>query len=139
MRPGARRRMTRGHLLLEAVAGGVVLLLAIAAISTALSASSTSMSRANINQQAEQEALAKIEALRAAPLTSTAWAVGTTSGNLTGAHANWTWQIQITPISDALDAGINPPTLTYRKAVVTITYGSGDVQNQKLALETFKW
>lgn len=132
----ARRAESRGHLLIEAMVGGAVLLLAIGGISSALTASSESLARATLDQQALDEAQARVEWLRAQPLTSPAWLVTSTpASGFVPSHPDWRWQIDVAEVNDTFVSGA-AMVLKYRKATVTVRYGA---PQREVSLETLKW
>jgi len=134
-----RASSRRGHLMMEAMVGGTVVLMAVGGISSALLAGSAQVSRATRDQQAQQEALERLEWLRIQPVTAPIWQVAmpAASGAVPN-HPTWTWQIVITPIVDAQVGGPVTLPLNYRKATVTITYGTAAAP-QTLVMETLKW
>lgn len=123
------RRLRRGHLLVEAMAASAIALLVGAIMLSGLAQSSQQISVAVADQKAAYLGVARLEQLRASPLTSAAWTVGTTT---TTPEPGYSVTTVVSAVSDAV-AGAG--TLSYRRAQVTVAY-KGTRQYQ---VETFAW
>jgi len=135
----SRKSSSRGHMMLEALVGGVVVLTAVGGVGSAFLASSTSISLATRDQQAQQEAMERVEWLRLQPKTAAIWQVASPAANgVVPNHPGWKWTIQIADINDTLVGAPSPGALTYKKATVTINYNQG-TNPKVLSVETLKW
>jgi type II secretory pathway pseudopilin PulG len=123
------KRARRGYVLVEALAAGAVLGLAIAGLLSGLSQAGGHVGRAQADREASHRAQAEVERLRGLPLTDAAWTVGpavacpaTTPPLPTG----WSCTVGVTAVNDAAVSIPGTPAisypLTYRRARVTLSY-----------------
>lgn len=126
------RRATRGHLLLEALAGGAIVLLVLAGLASSEIATRRVLDRGIDDVELARAATERLEFLRAQPLTSTAW-TAPTAGAVPG-RPGWTWSITPEAFVDTGVSGLAAaPSL--RRARVTITAGDG----RAVTVEALRW
>jgi hypothetical protein len=113
-------RRACGHVLVEALVSGAILFWALTGIAAGLVAGAKALGTASADRAATDLVSAEVERLRALPVSNPAWAAGASDAGVVG-HANWTLIRVVTDDVDA-DAGVATP-LTYKHAVVTVTYG----------------
>jgi len=114
---GARR----GHVLVEAMASGAILFWALGGLAAGLLAGSKLIGTAAADRAATNAVAGQVERLRSLPVSHPAWAAGTTDAGVPG-HP--TWNLFTTVVDELdVDAGV-PLPLTYKHAVITITYGT---------------
>lgn len=124
-------RNPRGHVLMEALVAGAVVLVAISGIATATVQAARDSAIARDDQEAWSLAEAQLEQLQALSLTAAAWTVGVTGPAAIAGHPNWTLTLTITDVADPSTAGV-----TLRRARVDIDYRASTRQVQ---LETARW
>ncbi|WP_224244432.1 type IV pilus modification PilV family protein [Hyalangium gracile] len=132
MRRWGSKRSRAGHLLVEALAGGVLLSLTIAALASGEVASRRLLSRGIDELEMERAATERLEFLRAQPSSSPAW-TGPSGGVVPG-HPEWAWTITPEFVEDH-DVRMGFPSFHYRRAKVTITAGDG----RKVVREALRW
>lgn len=115
-----RRRHRRGHVLVEAMASGAILFWALGGLVAGLVAGSRLLGTAAADRAATDVVASQVERLRALPVSNAAWAAGTTAVAVAG-HPTWTLT---TTVADVVDNDAGPVPLTYKQAVVTVTYGA---------------
>lgn len=121
----ARRR---GHILMETLVAGALMLVAITATTNALVQASRDAAIARDDQRAFALAEAQLEQLRALPLSHARWAAGVT-GPTALTTAGWTQTITITNTPDPGLAGV-----TLKQVVVQI-----DHQGRTARVESMRW
>jgi Tfp pilus assembly protein PilV len=132
---GRNQRGARGYVLIEALVGGAVLMLALGGVMAGLAEANGHVARAVADQNRTQLLVEQAERLRALPLSNAQWTPGThkpcISAELPG---TWTCQLDVVTVTDNDIGGAAGP-LTYRRAVVTITTGS----NTSRSMAVLKW
>ena len=114
------RRLSSGHILMEAMVSGAILLWALAGVVAALLAGARLLGTATMDRAATDAVTAQVERLRALPSSNAAWAAGITNGPVAG-HPGWVLQTTVTDVVD-VNTGL-PVPLGYKRAEVTVTYG----------------
>jgi hypothetical protein len=126
------RRSRAGHLFVEALAGGVVLSLTLAALVSGEVASRRLLARGIDDLEMERAATERLEFLRSQAPNSPVW-TGPSGGVVEG-HPGWAWTI--TPeFVDDYDVRIGFAPFHYVRARVTITAGEG----RKVVREMVRW
>jgi hypothetical protein len=126
------RRGARGHLLLEALAGGAIVLLVLAGLASSEMASRRVLDRGIDDVELARAATERLEFLRAQPPTSPAWT--TPSAGAVVGRPGWTWSIAPDAFVDTAAVGLTAaPSL--RRARVTITAGDG----RAVTVEALRW
>ena len=115
------RRAASGHVLVEAMASGAILLWALAGLVAGLLAGARLLSTAAADRAATDVVTAQVERLRSLAPASTAWAAGSTDAGVPG-HPGWDLRTTVVDVLD-VDAGV-PVPLGYKRAVVTVSYGA---------------
>lgn len=127
----------RGYVLAEALVGGVVMMLALVGVFSALSRGGEHVGRAMADQNAAQRATEQLEWLRAQPSSDPAWDVGTTrpcQGPQLTLPPGWTCTVTVTAVEDtAVAAPVSGPLL-YKRAVVRVEY-----RGTSMSLEALRW
>ena len=118
----SKLRRRAGHLLVEALAAGVLLSLTIAALAAGEVASRRSLVRSIEALEMERAATERLEYLRSQPTNSPAWA-GPSGGAIPG-HPGWAWTITPEFLEDR-DVRVGFPSFRYVRARVVITAGDG--------------
>ncbi|MBN1205432.1 MAG: hypothetical protein JXB05_10960 [Myxococcaceae bacterium] len=132
MKAWRARRSRAGHLLVEALAGGVLISLTIAALASGEVAARRSLSRGIEELELERVAAERLEYLRAQPSNSPAW--GAPSGGPVLGHPEWAWSITPELVEDRnVRVGFSP--LRYLRATVTVTAGDG----RTVVREVLRW
>jgi hypothetical protein len=107
--------------LVEAMASGAILLWALGGLVAGLLAGSQLIGKAAKDRAATDVVAGQVERLRALPLGNPAWAAGVSDAGVPG-HPSWTL---LTVVVDEVDTDGGLPTpLTYKHAVVTVSYGA---------------
>lgn len=132
MRRWGSRRSRAGHLLVEALAGGVVLSLTLAALASGEVASRRLIARSIDELEMERAATERLEFLRAQPPNSPTW-TGPSGGVVEG-HPEWAWTITPEFVNDN-DVSIGFGSFHYVRATVTITSGDG----RKVVRQVVRW
>lgn len=132
MRRWRSKRSRAGHLLMEALAGGVVLSLTLAALASSEVESRRSLVRGIDDLEMERAATERLEFLRAQPPGSLVWAKPS-SGTVQG-HPEWTWAIAPQFVEDP-NVWMGFSSLHYLRAKVTITAGDG----RAVVREVLRW
>lgn len=118
------RRARRGYVLVEALAAGAVLALAVAGLLTGLSQAGGHVGRAQADRYAAHRAQQELERLRTLPGSAPEWLVGTpptpTPCPDPPLPEGWTCTVLVTQVADS-DVGF-PASITYRRARVTLGY-----------------
>ncbi len=129
--PGLR---ARGHLLLEAMLAGTVLLIALASLLGAMTSIRRGVGSAEVDQRAWQLLRERYEIQRAARLSDPDWAIGLRTGAYAfpDEPAPWTWTVAVSQVSDGAVARVGP--LSYRLAVVSLSY-----RGRTIRLEALRW
>ena len=122
------RAPPRGHLLLETLAAGALIILVISATSSALVQSSRDAAIAREDQQAFALAEAELETLRALPLSHARWTAAVT-GPTALATPGWTQTVTVADLADPALAGVS-----LKHAVVVIAY-----RGRSARVETYRW
>lgn len=120
----ARRsqRSRAGHLLVEALVGGVLLSLTLAAIASGEVAARGSLARGIEELELERAVAERLEYLRAQPSNSPAWMAP--SGGPVPGHPEWAWSITPEFVEDRnVREGFS--SFRYLRATVTLTAGDG--------------
>ncbi|HZN93844.1 MAG TPA: hypothetical protein VFB81_14130 [Myxococcales bacterium] len=123
--PAHRRRRSagarRGHVLVEAMASAAILFWALSGLTAGLLAGSKLIGTAAADHAATDAVAGQVERMRSLPVSHPAWAAGITALGVPG-HPTWSL---VTTVVDEVDinAGL-PPPLTYKHAVISITYGT---------------
>lgn len=125
------RRGTRGHLLLEALAGGAIVLLVLAGLASSEMASRRVLDRGIDDVELARAATERLEFLRAQPPTSPAW-TAPSAGGVAG-RPGWTWSIAPDAFVDTAAGLTAAPSL--RRARVTITA----VDGRTVTVEALRW
>ena len=115
------RRISSGHILVEAMASGAILLWALAGVVAGLLGGARLLGTAAADRDATDAVTAQVERLRALPTSNAAWAPGATDAGVAG-HPTWELQTTVIDVVDA-DTGL-PVPLGYKRAVVTVIYRS---------------
>jgi hypothetical protein len=126
------RRGAVGHVLVEALVGGSVILLVLAGLSSGEIASRRLLDRGIHDVELARAAAERVEFLRSQPRTAPAWA-GMTTGPVAG-HPGWTWRIEPEAHTDGAIGGLTQPVV-FRRAVVTITAADGRL----LQMRAMQW
>ncbi len=130
--------MNRGYVLAEALVGGVVMMLAVASVLSALGHASAQIGRAVKDQTAAQVALAEVERLRTRSVSSAEWNPGTVACP-TVVPAKWTCRIIVQTVEDT-QVGGPVSVLRYKRAHVEVKYPvEGRALPDSLVMETLKW
>lgn len=117
---------------MEALAGGVLLSLALAALASGEVASRQMLSRGIDELEMERAATERLEFLRSQPVNSPVWA-GPTQGTVPG-HPEWIWTIVPEAATDNnVPAGVS--SFRYLRATVTLTGGEG----RTVQREVLRW
>ncbi len=132
MKPLRSRRARAGHLLVEALAGGAILSLALASLASGEIASRQQLLRGIEELEMERAAAERLETLYAQPSDAPAW-LAPSSGPVPG-HPDWTWTLTPTLIEDGNLRGATT-LLRYRRATVTITAS----ESRTLTREMLRW
>ena len=132
MKAWRSRRSRAGHLLTEALVGGVVLSLAIAGLASGDVASRRTLLRSIEELEMERTAAGLIESLRALPSNSPAWMAP--SGGAVAGHPGWVWTITPELVEDR-DVWWGFPSFRYLRARVTLTTSDGHT----LQREVLRW
>ncbi|MDY7227407.1 hypothetical protein [Hyalangium rubrum] len=127
-----RARQGRGHLLMEALAGGVLLSLTLAAIASGEVASRRRLYRGIEALEMERAATERLEYLRSQPLNSPVW-TAPSSGSVPG-HSDWVWTLAPVHVEDGNVRGALT-SFSYLRATVTITAPDG----RTVVRETLRW
>jgi hypothetical protein len=122
-------KRARGHVLVEAMASGAILFWAMSGLLAGLLAGAKLLSTASADRVATDVVSAEVERLRALPVSDPAWAAGAADAGIAG-HPGWVLVRVVTNDVDT-DAGVAGP-LTYRHAVVTLTYGASAYSEEAL-------
>jgi hypothetical protein len=130
--PQRWRRSRTGHVLVEALIGGVVLSLAIAAIASGELASRESLLRDIHELELLRVASERVEYLRSLPSTAPAW-TASSSGPVPG-HPGWTWTITPERVEDPHIHG-TPAPVRYLRAKIVITVS----EHHHLKREVLRW
>jgi hypothetical protein len=117
---------------MEALAGGVLLSLAIAGLASGEIASRRSLLRSIEELEMERAVADRLEYLRAQPSSSPAWTAR--SGGTVPGHPDWVWTLTPEFMEDR-DVRVGFPTFFYRRAGVTLTTGDG----RTLVREVLRW
>lgn len=132
MRTRRSMRSRAGHLLTEALAGGVLLSLAIAALASGEVAARRALLRSVEELELERAAAALAESLRAQPSGSPAWTAS--SGGTVPGHPEWVWTITPVPVEDR-EVQVGFPTFRYLRARVTVSTPDG----RTVQTEALRW
>lgn len=124
--------MKRGHVLVEALAGGVVIVLVLGGLASSEIAARRLLDRGIDDVEMARAASERLEFLRAEPSTSAAW-TAPSNGTVTG-HPGWTWKVEPAGITDSAVSGA-VTSLPFRRARVTITGADG----RTLTVEELRW
>lgn len=130
MRRGKRARA--GHLLLEALTGGSIILLVLAGLASSEIASRRILDRGIDDVELARAATERLELLRAEPPTSPAW-MAPSSGPVPG-RPGWTWSIAPDVFVDVAVSGLSAPP-SMRRARVTVTAEDG----RAVTVEALRW
>jgi hypothetical protein len=125
-------RSRAGHVLLESLVGGAVIVLVLAGLASGEIASRRILDRGIDDVELARAAAERLEFLRSQARTSPAW-TGPTTGPVTG-HPGWTWLIEPAAHSDS-DIGGLPQPVEFLRANVTITA----VDGRTLQVEALRW
>ena len=127
--PRSRRRQA-GHLLVEALAGGVLLSLTLTALVSGDVASRRRLEQSIESLELERAAAERLEYLRAQPSNAPAW-LAPSNGPVPG-HPEWSWTIAPAPVEDG-DVRGALTSFRYLRAAVTIkTPGGRTVEREAL-------
>ncbi len=132
MRRWRSRRSRAGHLLVEALAGGVVLSLTLAALASGEVASRRSLVRGIEDLEMERAATERLEFLRAQPPSSPVW-TAQSKGTVQG-HPEWAWTITPELVEDP-NVRMGFSSFHYVRAKVTVTAGDG----RAVVREVLRW
>ena len=132
MKSRRSKRSRAGHLLMEALAGGVLLSLAIAALASGEIASRRTLLRGIEELEMERTVTGLLESLRSQPADSPAWTAS--SGGVVPRHAGWVWTITPQLVEDR-DVRVGFPSLRYLRAKVILTTQDG----RTLKREALRW
>lgn len=116
------RRRWAGHLLVEALAGGALLSLTLAALVSGEVASRRRLNQAIEELELERAATERLEYLRSLPPGAPAW-MAPSSGPVLG-HPEWVWSITPVPVEDGNVRGALT-SFRYLRATVTIMAPDG--------------
>jgi hypothetical protein len=117
---------------MEALAGGVLLSLAIAALASGEIASRRTLLRGIEELEMERTVTGLLESLRSQPADSPAWTAS--SGGVVPRHAGWVWTITPQLVEDR-DVRVGFPSLRYLRAKVILTTQDG----RTLKREALRW
>ena len=109
----------RGHVLVEAMVSAAILFWALSGIAAGLVAGTRLLGTAAVDRAATDVVAGEVERLRALPVNNAAWAAGASDAGVPG-RPTWTLVTVVTDDVDT-DGGFAAP-LTYKHAVVTVTY-----------------
>lgn len=124
------RRRQAGHLLVEALAGGALLLLALTALVSGDVASRRLLTQSIESLELERAATERLEYLRAQPTNAPAWREPS-RGPVPG-HPEWTWTITPALVEDGNVRGALT-SFRYLRATLTVETPEGrTVQRQAL-------
>jgi len=132
VKAGRSRRSRAGHLLVEALVGGVLLSLTLAALASGEVSARRSLSRSIEELELERASTGLLETLRAQPPGSPAW-TGPSGGTVPG-HPEWAWTITPEFVEDR-DVRVGFPPFRYVRARVSIVTGDG----RTLEREALRW
>lgn len=132
MKARRSKRSRAGHLLMEALAGGVVLSLAIAALASGEVASRRTLLRSIDELEMERTVTELLESLRAQPSNSPAWTAS--SGGAVPGHPGWVWTITPELVEDR-DVRVGFPSFRYLRARVILTTQDGRTMQR----EALRW
>jgi len=121
----------RGHLLLEALAAGALVLLAITAVASGVVQAARDGAIAREDQAAWRLAANELERLRALPLGAPAWAAGVTGPVAPPGHPDWSLTVTVSDVADPSLAGVS-----HKRAQVNVTWRNGARQAD---VETLRW
>jgi Tfp pilus assembly protein PilV len=124
----------RGHMLIEAMIGGVVLALTVATVLTGISQASSQVGQALHSQQALELAQAQYDRLRRLPITHADWAVSppvppNPLPACPGAalpNSRWTCTLLVTEQADTITPALPGAAPAFRTARITLTYTPAD-------------
>jgi hypothetical protein len=116
----------------EALAGGVLLSLTLAALVSGEVASRQLLERSVGELEMERAAMERLEYLRAQPAGSALWT--SPSGGTVLGHPEWAWTITPELVEDR-NVMMGLPPLHYLRARVTISAGDG----RKVEREALRW
>jgi Tfp pilus assembly protein PilV len=123
---GPNQRGERGYALIEAMVGGVVLMMALASVLGGMTAASAHVTRAVVDQRILHALVDQTERLRALPTTHAKWATGTQSclqlETPSEWPSEWACQITVSSVADPFLVGTSTMTVNYKRAQVTITF-----------------
>jgi hypothetical protein len=126
------KRSRAGHLLIEALAGGVLLSLTLGALASGEVASRLSLSRSIEDLEMERAAADRLEYLRAQPVGSSVW-MNPSGGTVLG-HPEWAWTITPELVEDR-GVRVGFPSFRYLRAKVPITAGG----RRTVVREALRW
>lgn len=132
MSPRRARRRQAGHLLVEALAGGALLLVALTALVSGDVASRRLLTQSIELLELERAATERLEYLRAQPSEAPAWQEPS-SGPVPG-HPDWTWTIIPAPVEDS-NVGGALTSFRYLRATVTLEAPDG----RAVEREALRW
>ncbi len=132
MKARRSKRSRAGHLLMEALAAGVLLSLAIAALASGEIASRRTLLRSVDELEMERTATELLEYLRAQPSNSPAWTAS--SGGEVPGHPGWVWTITPELVEDR-DVRVGFPSFRYLRARILLTTPDG----RTLQREALRW
>jgi Tfp pilus assembly protein PilV len=124
-------RRARGHLLMEGLISGALMLIAITGVATGIVQAARDSAIAREDQEAFRLASNELERLRAQPLAAAAWAAGVTGPVAPPGHPDWTLTVTISDVADPSLAGV-----AHKRAQVNVTWRSGTRQAN---VETLRW
>lgn len=131
--------MNRGYVLAEALVGGVVMMLAVASVLSALGHASAQIGRAMKDQLAAQVALSELERLRTRSVSSAEWKTDGTVACPSVVPAKWDCLITVQTVADN-QVGGPVSVLHYKRARVEVKYPvEGMSAKDSLVMETLKW
>jgi hypothetical protein len=130
-RPRSKRGRA-GHLLVEALAGGALLSLTLAALMSGEVASRRRLSQSIEDLELERAATERLEYLRSLPLGAPAWRAPS-SGPVLG-HPEWVWTITPEPVEDGNVRGALT-SFRYLRATVTLMTPEG----RTVVREALRW
>lgn len=132
MRFWRSRRSRTGHLLAEALVGGVLLSLTLAALASGEVTARRSLSRSIEDLELERASTDLIESLRALPSSSSAW-TSPSGGTILG-HRDWAWTLTPELIEDR-DVRVGFPPFRYVRARLLVVTPQG----RTLEREVLRW
>ena len=132
MSPRRWRQSRAGHVLVEALIGGVILSLTIAAIASGELAARESLLRDADDLELLRVASERMEYLHSLPSTAPAW-TAPSSGPVPG-HPDWTWTITPERVEDPHIHG-TPAPVRYLRARIVITVP----ERRQLKREVLRW